>query len=60
MIQRKITLFVPVGLLGVVAGVFLHYYVHGQYSDFASGFLMGLSVVLLIFGVVQQMTGETK
>jgi uncharacterized membrane protein YfcA len=59
-IQRKISAFVPVGLLGVMAGIFLHYYTHEHYSDFVSGFLMGVSIVLLIFGVAQQMKSMPK
>ncbi|MGA8212190.1 MAG: hypothetical protein WB799_01250 [Candidatus Sulfotelmatobacter sp.] len=60
MSQSRISPFVPVGLLALVAGIFLQHFTHGRYSDFAGGFLMGMSLVFLIFGVAQKMKGETK
>jgi hypothetical protein len=41
MSQRKINRFVPVGLLVLMAGIFLQHFTHERYSDFAGGFLMG-------------------
>jgi uncharacterized membrane protein YhaH (DUF805 family) len=60
MIRRRVSPFVPVGLLALVAGILLQQFTHGRYSHFAVGFLMGVSIVLLIFGVAQQTKGETK
>lgn len=58
--QRKVSPFVPVGLLAMVVGIFLQHFTHERYSDFAGGFLMGMALVFLIFGVTQKMKGETK
>jgi hypothetical protein len=60
MSQGRISPFVPVGLLALVAGIFLQHFTHERYSDFAGGFLMGMSLVFLIFGVAQKMKSETK
>jgi hypothetical protein len=59
MSQRKISPFVPVGLLALVAGIFLQHFTHERYSDFAGGFLMGMALVFLIFGVVMKMKSES-
>jgi hypothetical protein len=52
--QHKISRFVPVGLLVLVAGIFLQHFTHGRYSDFAGGFLMGMALVFLIFGLLRR------
>ena len=56
--QRKINRFVPIGLLLLMAGIFLQHFTHERYSDFAGGFLMGVALVLLIFGLAQKMKSE--
>jgi hypothetical protein len=56
--QRKISRLVPVGLLVSMAGIFLQHLTHERYSDFAGGFLMGMALVLLIFGLAQKMKSE--
>jgi hypothetical protein len=56
--QRKINRFVPVGLLLLMAGIFLQHFTHERYSDFAGGFLMGVALVVLIFGLAQQTKSE--
>lgn len=56
--QRKINRFVPVGLLLLMAGIFLQHFTHERYSDFAGGFLMGVALVFLIFGLAQKMKSE--
>jgi hypothetical protein len=54
----KISRFVPVGLLALVAGILLQHFTHGRYSDFAGGFLMGMALVFLIFGFAQKVKGQ--
>jgi hypothetical protein len=56
--QRKINRFVPVGLLLLMAGILLQHFTHERYSDFAGGFLMGVALVFLIFGLAQKMKSE--
>lgn len=58
--QRKMSLFTPVGLLVLVAGLLVRQFTHSNYSDFAAGFLMGGSLVLLIAGLVRQKRGMTR
>lgn len=58
--QRRISLFVPMGLLALVAAILYQRYAHWRYSDFAAGVVMGASLVLMIFGVVKQMRGRPK
>jgi hypothetical protein len=60
MSQRRISPFVPVGLLTLAAGIFLQHFTHERYSDFAGGFLMGIALVFLIFGVAQKMKNERQ
>jgi hypothetical protein len=52
--RRSTGVFVPIGLLGLMAGIFVQRYAHGRYSDFTGGFLMGVSLVLLIAGAVKR------
>ena len=40
----------PVGLLMLAAGLILHMFVHARYTEFASGFLIGMSLVFMIAG----------
>jgi hypothetical protein len=47
-------MFIPVGLLALVAGILLHLFTHAKYSEFGGGFLIGLSIVLIIAGVVKR------
>jgi hypothetical protein len=56
--QRKINRFVPVGLLLLMAGIFLQHFTHERYSDFAGGFPMGVALVVLIFGLAQKVKSE--
>ena len=53
MSRHRLSRFVPVGLLVLVAGIFLQHFTHERYSDFAGGFLMGMSLVFLIYGLVK-------
>jgi hypothetical protein len=58
--QRKISPFVPVGLLALVVGILLRNFTHTNYSEFAAGLLIGMSIVFLIFGVVQKARAATR
>jgi hypothetical protein len=52
--QRNVRVFIPVGLFSLAAGILLHLFTHARYSEFAGGFLIGLSLVLIIAGVVKR------
>jgi hypothetical protein len=58
--ERKISIFVPVGLIALVAGICLQHFTHERYSDFAGGFLMGMGLVFLIFGYAQKVKSQGK
>jgi hypothetical protein len=45
-------IFVRVGLLALAAGLLVRLFTHASYSEFVAGFLIGLSIVLIIFGLV--------
>ncbi len=52
MLHRKFNRLVPIGLLMLSGGLILHNWVHGRYTEFAGGFLIGMSVVFMIAGVM--------
>jgi hypothetical protein len=60
MSERKISPFVPVGLVALVAGIFLRHFTHERYSDFAGGFLMGMALVFLIFGYARKVKSQGR
>jgi hypothetical protein len=54
MTRRGIDVFVLVGLVALVVGILLRLYTHTNYTDFTVGFLIGISLVLIIAGFVRQ------
>jgi len=54
MAGRRINVFVQAGLLGLAAGLLVRLFTHANYSEFVAGFLIGLSIVLIIFGIVRR------
>ena len=52
MAGRGMNSFVQVGLLALAAGLLVRLFTYASYSEFAAGFLIGLSIVLIIFGMV--------
>ena len=56
---RKIVLYdklnrlLPVGLLLLAAGLILHNFAQGRATNFTAGFLIGMSLVFLIAGVIK-------
>ena len=57
MTRRKVSPLFSLGLLMLSCGLGLRLWTHGNYSDFASGFLTGMSIVLLIGGLMKQKSG---
>jgi hypothetical protein len=43
----------PIGTLMLAAGLLLHNWAHGRYAEFTAGFLIGMSIVLMIAGFVK-------
>lgn len=59
MIRRKVSPFIPVGMLALAASSVARRYMHGSHWDFANGVLMGVSIGLMIVGVVRQLRART-
>ncbi|MFZ0806485.1 MAG: hypothetical protein WAN03_09900 [Candidatus Sulfotelmatobacter sp.] len=57
---RKLNGFISVGLLSLCAGIILRNWTHARYSEFAAGFFIGLSIVFIIAGAVQQRRGASR
>ena len=54
MIRRKANYYTAAGSLALAIGISSRLWLHGIYADFGGGFLMGVSIALLIFGLVRQ------
>ncbi len=55
MLHRKLSRLLPIGVLMLAAGLMLHNFVHGRYTEFTAGFLIGMSAVFMIAGSVGRM-----
>jgi len=51
-LQRKLNRLLPIGLLMLATGLVLHNWVHGRYTDFVGGFLIGMAAIFMIAGFV--------
>jgi hypothetical protein len=51
---RRIHILTPLGLLALAAGIFLRFFTHATYTEFAGGFLIGLSIVFMIAGLMKR------
>jgi hypothetical protein len=52
MIRRRV-LFIAAGSLALAVGAGLRLWVDGNFAHFASGFLLGVSIALLILGLAR-------
>jgi hypothetical protein len=43
----------PIGTLMLAAGLVLHIWTHGRYTEFTAGFLIGMSIVFMIAAFVR-------
>jgi len=53
MSRDKLNRLFPIGLLMLSIGLMLHNWTHGRYSDFAGGFLIGMSIVFMLAGLAR-------
>jgi hypothetical protein len=60
MARQIMNFFVRMGLLALASGLLLRLFAHASYTEFASGFLLGLSLVLMIVGLLRKSRGVTK
>jgi len=56
-VTRRRNLFTAAGALALSLGLMLHLWGQGNFSHFASGFLLGISIALLILGLARQTRG---
>jgi len=52
-IRRKNALYTAAGSLALSAGLGLHLWLDGNLAHFAGGFLLGVSIALLILGLAR-------
>ncbi len=52
MLHRKLSRLLPIGVLMLAAGLILHNFLHGRYTEFTAGVLIGMSAVFMIAGSV--------
>jgi hypothetical protein len=55
--RHTASLFTAAGCLALMLGISLHLWIHGNMSHFASGFLLGISIALLIRGLASESRG---
>ena len=60
MTPRKLSIFTPVGLLMLSGALIFHNWFRGNYRDFATGLLMGMSIAMLIVGLIKQRRGNPR
>ena len=58
MLHRKFNRLVR--LLMLSGGLVLHNWIHGRYTEFAGGFLIGMSIVFMIAGFAGRSRGVTN
>jgi hypothetical protein len=46
--------FIRVGLFALAAGLLVRLFAYANYSEFGGGFLIGLSLVFILFGMVRR------
>ena len=51
-VRHKLKRLLPVGLLFLSGGLVLHNWTHGPYFSFAAGMLIGMSVVVVVAGLI--------
>ena len=57
MSRSQLNRLLPIGLLMLGAGLLLHIWMPGDYAESASGFLLGISAVFIVFGFLRQKRG---
>lgn len=60
MIRRRSILFTVAGSFALAASIGLRHWMHGNNSDLASGFLVGVSIGLLILGLARPSRGVSR
>ncbi|HYM75086.1 MAG TPA: hypothetical protein VE377_03840 [Candidatus Dormibacteraeota bacterium] len=58
MIRSRNSLSTAAGLLMLAVGIGLRHWLHGGFADLTSGFLLGVSIALLILGLARPSRGR--
>lgn len=53
MLRHPSNLFTAAGSMALAVGIALHLWTHGNVAHFGSGFLVGMSIALLILGLTR-------
>jgi hypothetical protein len=60
-IRKKVSLlFTAAGSFALATGVAVRHWIHGNHTDFTSGFLFGISIALLILGLARESRGISR
>jgi len=60
MTQQKRKFLIAAGSLGLVTGIGLRLWTHGNFAHFAAGFFLGMSVVLLLAAMLIPFKGASR
>jgi hypothetical protein len=60
MSMKKLNRLLPIGLIMLSAGLGLHIWTRGDYSESAAGFLIGISLVFVIAGFVGRFAKQSN
>ena len=54
MLKRNLNRLFPIGALMLSGGLLLHNFLHARYTEFAAGFLIGMSIMFLVAGSLKK------
>lgn len=60
MTRSRNSLSTAAGAMALAVGIGLRLWTNGNFSHFASGFLMGISIALLILGLARPSSGVSR
>lgn len=60
MSRRKVHPLIPVGLLMMSSALLWHNFMHDGFSDFTVGLLMGVSLGMMILGLIRQRRSDLE
>jgi hypothetical protein len=60
MVRRRSMFFTVAGSFALAISIALQHWMHGDHADVASGFLMGVSLGLLILGLARPSRGISR
>ncbi len=58
MSASKLNRLIPIGTILLAAGLGMHLWTHGDYTESISGFLIGISIVCIIAGFAKRFSKQ--